>query len=279
MRLFESGAHRASKLIPGAGALILAGLLIGAGGSVGAPAVVAAAKTPAKVVIVVGPTGSGTAGNIAEAKRLAAQARGYGANVIEVYSPNATWSRVSAAIQGANILIDMGHGNGWPSPYSPYQENTKDGLGLNSTLNDGNNDLKYYGANWLRKYIHLAPGAVVILHGLCYSAGNSEPGNPNPSVEVGRERIENFAAGYLSIGARAVFAEPGGDVGYILSALFAGSTTARKIFTSESVTTIPMLMYPSHRTASAHLFAQRDRTFKFRRSVAGFLDTPISAAP
>jgi hypothetical protein len=40
-----------------------------------------------------------------------------------------------------------------------------------------------------------------------------------------------------------------------------------------------MLAFPSHRTASAHLLAQRDRTFKFRRSVAGFLDTPISATP
>jgi hypothetical protein len=289
---FENGAHRASNLYTGARALILAGLLVGASSvvagpvaatsaradlkpSVGAEATPAAAA-PVKVVIIVGPTGSGTAGNIANARKLAAQARGYGASVTEIYSPNATWARVDAAAQGANILIDMGHGNGWPSPYKPYQENTKDGFGLNAKLNGGNLDLKYYGANYIRKYIHLAPNSVVILHGMCYTAGNSEPGNPVPTVEGGRERIENFAAGFLTVGAKVVFAEPGGDVGYILAALFAGKTTARTIFMSESVTSTPLIAYPSHRTVGAHLIAQRDPTGHFRRSVAGNLDATIT---
>ena len=35
----------------------------------------------------------------------------------EVYSPNATWPAVKAALQGASLVIYMGHGNGWPSPY------------------------------------------------------------------------------------------------------------------------------------------------------------------
>ena len=87
----------------------------------------ATAAAPIKVVIIVGPTGSGTAGNIAEARKLAAQARGHGASVTEIYSPNATWSRVSAAAQGANILIDMGHGNGWPSPYSRSRRTPRTG--------------------------------------------------------------------------------------------------------------------------------------------------------
>ncbi|MGH2511800.1 MAG: hypothetical protein ACRDGQ_03840 [Candidatus Limnocylindrales bacterium] len=230
-----------------------------------------------KVVIIVGPTGSGTAANIANAKGLAAQARDYGATVVELYSPHATWSNVVAQAQGANILIDMGHGNGWPSPYSPYQENTKDGLGLNASANHGDLNLKYYGANYVRRYIHLAPGAVVILRGLCYSAGNSEPGNPIPSIQGGRERIENFAAGFLAAGARDVFAEPGADVGYILTAIFTTRSTARQIFTSRSVTTAPWLAYPSHRTAGAHLLAQRDRTGHFRRSVTGNLDATLTA--
>ena len=137
--------------------------------------------------------------------------------------------------------------------------------------------MKYYGANYIRKYIHLAPNAVVILHGECYSAGNSEPGNPIPSVEAGRERIQNFAAGFLAVGAKAVFAEPYGDVSYILTALFTGTTTARTIFMSASPAGA-LLAYPSHRTAAAHLLANRDSTGHYRRSVTGSLDLALSDA-
>ena len=295
MGWFENGAHRASNLLASGATLALVGTLVGLGGTVGAPAAAAstttsisttagpskamppaAAAAPVKVVIIVGPTGTGTAANIAEARKLAAMVRSYGATVTEVYSPNATWARVDAAAQGANILIDMGHGNGWPSPYKPYQENTKDGFGLNARLNDGNLDLKYYGANYVRKYIHLAANSVVILHGMCYTAGNSEPGNPVPTIEVGRERIQNFAAGFLTAGAKVVFAEPGSDVGYIVAALFAGKTTARTIFMSKAVLSPPLLAYPSHRTPGAHLIAQRDRTGHFQRSVTGNLDATIT---
>jgi hypothetical protein len=273
--LVNNGAQRASKLFMGARALAMAALILGVGGIATVPTV--AASTPIKVVIVVGPTGTGTAGNIANAQQLAAQARSYGATVIEVYSPHATWAQFAAAAQGANILISMGHGNGWPSPYPPFQENTKDGVGLNARANQGNLNVKYYGANYIRKYIHLAPNAVVILHGECYSAGNSEPGNPIPSVEAGRERIQNFAAGFLAVGAKAVFAEPYGNVSYILTALFTGTTTARTIFMSASPAGA-LLAYPSHRTAGAHLLANRDSTGHYRRSVTGSLDLALSDA-
>ena len=44
-------------------------------------------------------------------------ARKYTPDVTEIYSPNATWPAVSAALQGASVVIYMGHGNGWPSRY------------------------------------------------------------------------------------------------------------------------------------------------------------------
>jgi hypothetical protein len=278
--LFTNGAHRASKLFRGARTLAMAALILGAGGIATVPTV--AASTPIKVVIIVGPTGTGTASNIANAKQLAAQARSYGATVVEIYSPHAIWANVVAGAQGANILIDMGHGNGWPSPYGPFQENTKDGFGLNAHVNQGNLNVQYYGANYIRKYIHLAPNAVVILRGECYSAGNSEPGNPIPTVQGGRQRIQNFASGFLAVGAKAVFAEPYGDVGYILTDLFSGPTTAQAVFmsggggwgsTNSSMTLLP---YPSQRTAGAHLEAYRDSTGHFRRSVTGFLTTTLN---
>lgn len=282
MELTTNGTHRVSTLFRGARALAMAGLILGAGGIAAVPT--AAASTPIKVVIIVGPAGASTAGDIADAKQLAAQARSDGATVIEIYSPHATWASVVANAQGANILISMGHGNGWPSPYPPFQENTKDGFGLNARANQGNLNLQYYGGNYVRKYIHLAPNAVVILHGECYSAGNSEPGNPIPSVAAGRQRIQNFAAAFLTVGAKAVFAEPYGDAGYILTDLFSGPTTAQTIFMNgggdwgPSNSSMAFLAYPSQRTAGAHIEAFRDSTGHFRRSVTGFLTATLNDA-
>jgi flagellar hook assembly protein FlgD len=53
----------------------------------------------------------------------------------------------------------------------------------------------------------LAPNAIVLLHNLCYASGNSEPGGAAPSVSVARQRIDNYAAGFLKGGARAVLAD------------------------------------------------------------------------
>ena len=45
--------------------------------------------------------------------------------------------------------------------------------------------------------LKLAPGAIVILNHLCYASGNSEPGNPEPTVSVAHQRADNYAAGFL----------------------------------------------------------------------------------
>jgi NhaP-type Na+/H+ or K+/H+ antiporter len=72
----------------------------------------------AKVVIIVGATHGATAGYRSNADAAYAEAIKYTKNVVKVYSPNATWSKVKAATKGANIVIYFGHGNGWPSPYT-----------------------------------------------------------------------------------------------------------------------------------------------------------------
>jgi len=181
-----------------------------------------------KVVIVVGPVEGSTAKYIADAKALAAQARGYGATVTEIYSPRATWAKVKPAAQHANILIYLGHGNGTPSPY-PYSTLTKNGMGLNALANHGNSNVKYYGSAYM-KYIHLAPDGVVVLNHLCYSAGNSEPGRAAPTTKVAKQRIAYYAAGMMKTGAVAVFAEPKGGAGYILTGLFTTTKTLHQIF-------------------------------------------------
>ena len=158
------------------------------------PSVSAAAGDP-KVVIIVGATHGATAGYRADADVAYAEARKYTSNVIKVYSPNATWAKVKAAVVGASIVIYMGHGNGWPSPYTyDAQYTTKDGFGLNATAGAGDYNNKYYGEPYMAS-MDLAPGAIVLLHHLCYASGNSEPGNAEPSVTVARQRADNYAHG------------------------------------------------------------------------------------
>jgi hypothetical protein len=209
-------------------------IAIALAGAIGAANPGPASAAGIKVVVIVGPVGSSTSNYITNAKRYAAQARSYGANVVEIYSPNATWSRVKAAAQGAKVIIYLGHGNGSPSPYGAFSKYTKDGFGLNATAGRGNSNTKYYGEYYVKTAIKLAPNAVVILNRLCYASGNSEWGRPNPTKTVAKQRVDNFGAGFLRAGARAVFAEGITSAGYILSGLFRSSRSIGSIFSTSS---------------------------------------------
>ena len=199
--------------------------------TIGAAARPAAAATPMKVVIVVGPVGSATAGYISSAKKLAVQARSYGATVIELYSPHATWARVKSAAQGANILIYLGHGNGYPSPYGAFSAKSKDGMGLNSY--DGSSSHTYYGEYYIDRDIQLANNAVVILNRLCYASGNNEWGAGYPARSTAMARADNYGAGFLRANARAVFAEGIDSVSYILYGLFRTDRSMTQIWWSD----------------------------------------------
>jgi flagellar hook assembly protein FlgD len=194
----------------------------------------ASARTPAKVVIVVGATHGTTPTYRKYADAAYAEAIKYTPNVVKVYSPNATWSRVKAAAVGASILIYFGHGNGWPSPYTyDPQYTTKDGMGLNADLNgDGklsDYENKYYGEPYM-KSLDLAPNAIVLLHNLCYASGNSEPGNPQPTVGVARQRISNYAAGFLASNAQAVIADGHHGPADYIRALFTTDQTIERLW-------------------------------------------------
>ena len=190
-----------------------------------------------KVVIVVGPAGASTANYIYNAKKYAAQARSYGAVVYEIYSPNATWAKVKSVAQGANLFIYLGHGNGWPSPYAPFQTLTKDGLGLNSTAGNGNYNVKYWGESYVDTYIHLAPYAVVVFNRLCYASGDSEWGAANPTKSTAIARVDNYANGFLRANAKAVFAEGVSSISYVISGLFTTNRTMSQIFWSAASAT------------------------------------------
>lgn len=234
--------------------------------------VVAAAVPPAqpKVVIIVGATHSVTSTYRAYADLAYAEARKYTTNVVKVYSPNATWAKVKAATVGANVVIYMGHGNGWPSPYT-YDPayTTKDGFGLNATAAAGDYNNKYYGEPYVST-LDLAHGAIVLLHHLCYAAGNSEPGKAQPTVSVARQRLDNYAAGFLKAGASAVIADGHrGPVDY-LRALFTTHRTIEQLWRAQPNANGHVVTFDSSRTPGATAFSDPDTTTSgFYRSLVG----------
>ncbi|MEW6225797.1 MAG: hypothetical protein AB1627_14330 [Chloroflexota bacterium] len=230
-----------------------------------------------KVVIVVGPVGSSTSEYRDGARKLAAQARGYGASVYEVYSPNATWSKVASVARGANVLIYLGHGNGWPSPYAPFSKTSKDGMGLNATAGNGNSNTKYFGEYYMTK-LALAKNAVVMLNRLCYASGNSEWGSSNPTRSTAIKRVDNYGAGFLRSGAKAVFASGITGMSYVLKGLFTGSAamTMKQLFWTDPNRTLAYrFAFASVRTPGASAQMDPYKPSRYYRSVIGWLGITI----
>ncbi|MEI7742233.1 MAG: hypothetical protein WCK58_00630 [Chloroflexota bacterium] len=209
-------------------AIALVAAVLTGGGAV-APAVAATAPVP-RVTIVVGPVGDATPGYIALAEEAAADAAAAGAEVVTVYSPNATWTAVRKAVEGASIVVYLGHGNGWPSPYrTSLYPPTQDGFGLNPVAGGDDSTHQYFGEASVAK-LHLAQNAVVILGHLCYASGNSEPGMAEGTIDDAIARVDNYAAGFLKAGARAVVAESNLGPAYYVRSLLGGRDSMASIF-------------------------------------------------
>ncbi len=228
--------------------------------SASAPGVAAPAPDAAlgpKVVIIVGPVHDGTAQYQGFGDQVYNEARKYTNNVVRVYSPNATWSKVVAAVTGAAIVVNIGHGNGYPSPYGFDSTYTKqNGFGLNYDVNgDGklsNFELRYYGEKYIRT-LKMAPNAVVMLFHMCYSAGNQEPGGPEPTLTVARQRADNFASAFLAAGAKSVFAiaHTGGNDAYYIRSLFTTRQPLVDVFLHAPEFHNHVYSFPSVRTPGA----------------------------
>ena len=201
---------------------LLAALL---GSGIVVPAAVAAAPPTgvAKVVLIVGPAGAATDRYRAQAREAAKLARRYTPDVTEIYSPDATWPAVKQALQGASLVVYMGHGNGWPSRYrDELYRPTQNGFGLNPSAGGGDGTHQYFGEAKIAESVQLARNAVVLLNHLCYASGNTEPGLPEGSFEEARQRVDNFAAGFIAAGAAAVVAEAYGTPNHMVKTVLAG---------------------------------------------------------
>ena len=108
------------------------------------------------MAIIVGPTGAQTDSYRSSADAVASAATAAGATVVKVYSPNATWANVKNAVNGANIVVYMGHGSGYPNPYNTTETTGKtNGWGLNRTTTNGDGD------NWSSTMVYCGERALL----------------------------------------------------------------------------------------------------------------------
>lgn len=228
-------------------AALSAGLIVAASIFASGTTVTPVAAAGEKVAIIVGPVGSMTNGYRSAADGVANAAAAAGATVAAVYSPNATWANVQAAVNGANVIVYFGHGNGYPNPYGSTELTDRtNGWGLNRTTTNGDGDnwsttLAYCGEKALlgtltgsdgavqRTYcggdtdtdgISPAPGFTMIYAQAHYTGGWGErysPSDPLTTLDQAQQRVRNYSYPVLALGARGYFATGLSDADEILT--------------------------------------------------------------
>ena len=181
-----------------------------------APAPVGAAEPPAKVAVIVGPVGEElTPVYLALGEEAAKRAEASGAVVARAFSPEATPDNVLAAVEGANIVVYLGHGVGFPNPYSETPDPAVvNGWGLQGPEARGTHEdsfadgtLTYYGEAWIAEHARPAPGWVMIYSNACYAPGAGEGQHPEATPEEALSRVGGYSQVPLAeLGASAYFA-------------------------------------------------------------------------
>ena len=211
----------------------------------------AASRFNPKVVLIVGPAEGATPYYRRLADEAASAAARVTRNVVKVYSPDATWTNVKAALRGASLVVYLGHGNGWPSIYHtalfPASEN---GFGLNPNAGAADTH-QYFGEQQIAAEIRLAPDAVVIFSHLCYASGNSEPGLDEGTLDQAQQRVDNYAAGFFRAGAAAVIADAYLAPAYYVRAVLRGTSTLDSIWRDAPNSHDHFLRFASQRTKGA----------------------------
>jgi hypothetical protein len=238
-----------------------------------------------KVAIIVGPVGSMTSSYRASANRVADAATAAGAIVAKAYSPNATWAKVRAAVDGAVVVVYFGHGNGFPNPYSSTENRDRvNGWGLNRTRNNGDSDnwsttMVYCGEKALlgtltgsdgaaqRQYcangpINPAPGFTMVYAQAHYAPGFGERyqrTDPRTTLSQAQQRVRNYSYPVLKLGAEAYFATAYGDAHRIVTRLLTQpNATYREIFRAGEGYAAPKVIGMGHPdVAGARLWVQK----------------------
>lgn len=169
-----------------------------------------------KAVLICGDVDGGGSGNkeyIDWIKGTAKAFKDNGVTIKEFYYPNNDWNQIKEAAKGAQFLVYQGHGILLSeSPFHVGGFYLKD---------------KIVEPEQIKSDLKLAPGALVLMSGVCYSAGSSSSDDYGSDIGLNeaKRRVEQYSAPFLENGFSAYFANNWiGGTAKVVSSLFEGNT-------------------------------------------------------
>lgn len=165
------------------------------------PPHIAPAAVTLKAVAIVGDVGENTPAYKQDMDQAVAALQNHGVSVDKFYygERSFTWADIVTAATGAHFLLYMGHGVWWNGPC------TQPTLVGGFYLGPG----QFVHPDQIRSDLNgrMAPGAVVILSHVCFSAGQTacDPSG-TPSQDEAARRVQMYAAPFVDIGQKAYFA-------------------------------------------------------------------------
>ena len=161
-----------------------------------------------------------------------AEARKYTSNVVKVYSPERDLGGRQGGLQGASIVIYMGHGNGFPSPYRTTPGRTRPGrAGAQPHGRRRRQQHQVLRRELPRPRRHPRPERGRDPQSPLLRVGQlrARQGRAAPSPWRS-QRVDNFAAGFLRAGARAVIADGHCGPAWYVQQLFTTHKTVDQIW-------------------------------------------------
>lgn len=175
---------------------------------------------PGPVAVLI--TGYGFEGNrqaVESMESLAAYLSSKGVEVRKFYDPDNRWSDVRGGMRGANIVVYLGHGSGCDPGEGERASAFRNGFIFNTDDSfpetadweslDYSRNYGTIGRFVIQEDVALAPDALVIVEGACYSNGRTNTDVGTVPIDYMRCRIEEYAETFLEMGASYLFCDPG----------------------------------------------------------------------
>ncbi len=239
-----------------------------------------------KVVVIVGPVGGGSIQDnyLNRGEQIAQTAENLGATAVRVFSPNATWTNVMAAVNGANIIVYIGHGSGFPNPYGPnLLADRTNGWGLNRIAGADAADPTGHGHNLSTQMVYCgeaalegkpltsynsaycsggpirpAPGFAMVYSNACYAPGAGETEETTPSSEAtALARVGYFSRPILALGG-TYFASDVGSTSVVREILENPNRSFGEIFAmANGYSATALRMFPHPQVAGKEAWIQK----------------------
>ena len=219
-----------------------------------------------RAVLIIGDGSSlkeGASDSVAEMDSIGSYLDSVGVDVQKFYSPNTKWSNVRTALNGANIVVYLGHGSGYDASggNAGIPANRLNGFSLDQDpafpTSGGWESMDYHRACGLinkeiiQTDVKLASNSLVLMSSVCYSDGKTGPdGNSVTPLSVIKQRINDYSETFLHIGgnyyAGFTFIPPPGDCETLLRKMFTDGKTLDGARSSMNGTSGGTLVYYNH---------------------------------